>query len=255
LGLRIEDNVVVVDHASKEHLQTTVEGNPIADQIDALRVLSVFQRRFASAKRSRNRGEKLIGDNCPLIYALKGKDGLTVELCSIKALNASIPGIIEKIVGSIGSDFELIISMPSSSTLAAILGKRLSRAIGRPHSPTVFCKATNKQAMSLVATLVRNNPRSIPHDEEIAVRNVLKFLKSVESDPYTAKNVKPAIRKYFSPLVIAGIPANVAPDSRILLVDDLLSTGETFRSACRLLREAGFDGQHAAVTWFSRVRK
>jgi len=84
LGLRVENNVVVVDHAMNEHLLTTAEGNPSEDTVEELRVISVFQRRFNSAKLARKRDEKVIGDNCPLIYALKGKDGSCPgEWCSL----------------------------------------------------------------------------------------------------------------------------------------------------------------------------
>jgi len=255
LGLRVENNVVVVDHAMNEHLLTTAEGNPSEDTVEELRVISVFQRRFNSAKLARKRDEKVIGDNCPLIYALKGKDGLSVEFKSIKILNLSIPEIIGRIAQLLGNQLDLVASMPSSSPLAAILGRRLSRAVGRPHTSDLFTKATNAQASAQVSLAIETDRKAFTREEEVALKNVLKHLSRVPEEAYTAKNVRPAIRKYFEPLAMGALPQHIQNQSRILLVDDLLATGETLKAAHRLLSTAGLQGEHAGVTWFSRVKK
>lgn len=67
LGLVVKKNLVIVDHAVKEHLVTTVEGNPkISTTGDGLRVTSLFTRLKASAKGRRDRNQ--IGDNCQSVH-------------------------------------------------------------------------------------------------------------------------------------------------------------------------------------------
>lgn len=255
MGLRIVDNVVIVDHDVNEHLQTTAIGNPSIDWIDDLQVYAIFQRKFHSAKASRDRQARILGDNCPLIYALKGKDGLTVEFRSIKSLNDSIPTIINAVVDDLGESFDAVVPMPSSSPLSAILAKRLARASGRPLLGGMFSKSTNGVAMASVAGVLAENSRAFPKEDAVHVRNALKFLRSIEDEPYAAKNIKTQIRKYFLPLAINAIPPQLDAGTRLLLVDDLLATGETLRAAQSLLINSGIVGQHVAATWFSRVGK
>jgi hypothetical protein len=255
LGLRIENNVVIVDHSVNEHLETTVSNNPTTDWIDGLPVYGIFQRKFHSAKLSRGRRSKTLGDNCPLIYALKGKDDLTVEFSSIKSLNENIPTIIQNVLTSIGDNFDAVVAMPSSSPLSAILAKRLSRASGRPHFCDMFSKTTNAAAMANVTYLLNQSKHPFPKRDDVDVRNALQFLSRISHELYAAKNIKTHIRKYFTPLAINAVPAQLGADSRILLVDDLLATGETLRAAHAFLVTLGMQGPHVATTWFSKVGK
>lgn len=255
MGLRIVDNVVIVDHDVSEHLETTATGNPSIDWIEDLQVYAIFQRKFHSAKAARDRQSRVLGDNCPLIYALKGKDGLSVEFHSIKSLNDSIPTILKAVIDDLHEGFDAVVPMPSSSPLSAILAKRLARVSGRPLVGGMFSKTTNAVAMASVAGALAENSRALPKEDAVHVRNALKFLRTVENEPYAAKNIKTQIRKYFSPLEINAIPPQLGAEARLLLVDDLLATGETLRAAQALLVNSGIAGQHVAATWFSRVGK
>ncbi|TCR76686.1 hypothetical protein [Rhizobium sp. BK376] len=165
MGLRIEGNVVIVDHDITEHLATTAEGNPTRDDLDDFTVFSVFQRKRTSAKQARQRETRVLGDNCPLIYALKQRDGLSVGLSSIKLLNAHIPTILDAVVGHLEGQFDSIVPMPSSSPLALILAKRLSRLSKRPYFKGVFLKATNAQASAVVSAAIAEDPRAFERHE------------------------------------------------------------------------------------------
>lgn len=255
LGLLVSDNVVIVDHGVNEHMLTGVSGNPTEDRIDDLPVFSVFKRLFNSAKQSRDREQKLQGDNCPLIYALKGKDELAVRFSSIKSLNESIPAILSSITTQIDRHFDVILSMPSSSRLADILAKRISRMTGRPHIQNTFAKATNAQAMAHIADIRDSNPKNLSKKDASTLRNVLKVLRERPEELYTAKDVKTSVRKYFLPLVVAQLPSTFDDKTRVLLVDDLLSTGGTLICAHRLLVDSGVTSPHLCVTWFSRAGK
>ncbi len=255
MGLIIENNVVKVDHDVKDHLITGTTGNPTVDTVGGLAVYGVFRRQFNSAKLGRQRSEKVIGDNCPLIYALKGKDGLSVEFASIKKLNESLPTIFQAMAALLAPQFDVIVSMPSSSKLAFILGQRLARCTGKPHIPDLFVKSSNAQAYASVANSLIVAPRSVPRDDAVDIRNVLKFLQKDPDQAFAAKYVKPAIRSYFVPLALPATPPPLAAGARVLLVDDLLSSGQTLKCAERLLQLNGFAGPHLGATWFSKVGK
>lgn len=101
MGLVVQGNVVKVDHYNKEWLKTRPQGNPTKEEIDGLAVYSLFKRLLASAK-SRRKHRKIPGDNCPIIYALKGKDNLTTDISSIKKLRSSYDEIVRvKLIGLI----------------------------------------------------------------------------------------------------------------------------------------------------------
>ncbi|MDC7684384.1 phosphoribosyltransferase family protein [Asticcacaulis sp. BYS171W] len=246
---------MIVDHAVNGHLVTTVDGNPAFDKIDHLPIYSVFQRLFDSAKASRDRGQKVRGDNFPLIYALKGLDELTIPFSSLKRLNESIPGILAVIEAQLAGQVDVIAPMPSSSTLADMLACRLAYDMKLRYVPRLFSKATNAQAIADIAQVLENDPKSIPRGDEKTVRNVVQHLRDRPEEAFTSKSVQTSVRHYFTPLVLNAVPEDLAADSRFLLVDDLLSTGGTLISADKRLAEAGFGAPRQCVTWFSRAGK
>nr|WP_255461733.1 phosphoribosyltransferase family protein [Brucella anthropi] len=180
---------------------------------------------------------------------------LTIDFGSIKVLNQNIPPIVRNIINEIIDDFDVIVPMPSSSNLSAILAKRLSRASGRMIFSDVFAKSTNADAMASITKILDQNPRALPKTDAIDVNNAIKRLKSVDREPFFAKTVKTRIRKYFKPIVLNAVPADFHKNTRVLLVDDLLATGETLRAAQDILCQLGIRDQHSAVTWFSKVGK
>lgn len=73
MGLRLQGQHVIVDHGCQDWLLTRPEGNPVIEYVNGLKVYSIFKRQRLSGKNRRNRQQRQLGDNCPLIYALKGE--------------------------------------------------------------------------------------------------------------------------------------------------------------------------------------
>ena len=74
-----------------------------------MQVDSVYRRLKASGKASRDRQAKQIGDNCPLIYALKQSDGLWVSRSSIRQLKLHITWLVSELCRSLNVDVECIV--------------------------------------------------------------------------------------------------------------------------------------------------
>lgn len=255
MGLRIVDGEVIVDHAESDHLNTGIIGNPTQLQLRGLAIHCVFQRKHNSAKAARDRDTKVLGDNCPLIYALKGKDGLTVSRSSIKALNSNIPTLLDIIAGKIAGDVDVILPMPSSSDLANILARRLAKRGGLDFRSDVLVKASNLAASARAKSLTTPGNRTLSYKTANRLKAAIRALHASHSAPYSAKDVRTDLRQYFDPLRLAPNAPKFPAGTRLLLVDDLLATGETLMAAQNVIVATGLAAASNAVTWFGPVRE
>lgn len=259
MGLRIDTatNEVIVDHAATDHLYTTRLGNPVQSKLDDIEVFSVFRRKKASGSMRRDRSIRYLGDNCPLIYALKQQEGLWVSRSSIKILNQHIPFIISDVCNAVAGNVTCIVTIPSRYPLANILAKRISTNLNIPICGRVFRKSTffegSRRADALLKDRLGMMQAGLSRSDEQDLRNAVKAGMRQAAAPYSSKDVKTKLRGYFDPLrlVVGGQLPHA--DDRVLLVDDLLATGETLSAAATLLRTQGVLRVNHSVTWFSRV--
>lgn len=260
MGLKIDTttNEVIVDHAVQEHLHTTDNGNPVrGDVVGTMQVDSIFRRKKASGKMRRERNLKALGDNCPLIYALKQKQDLWVSRSSIKALNIYLPQILSEVCDALNGHVTCIVTIPSQHPLAGILAKRISRNLGIPVLEDVFRKSTFFQASRRANTLLSSKPAlkaaGVSLQDEKQLRNVMKRGMTQAASSYSSKDVGTRIREYFDPLRLTVGAALPSAQDQVLLVDDLMATGETLLSGADLLRAQGILHVNRSVTWFSKV--
>ncbi|WP_156875444.1 hypothetical protein [Phaeobacter inhibens] len=257
LILDLKTDEVIVDHTSKEHLHTTEKGNPVLSRLGPMQVHSVFRRLKASGKNRRNRSAKQIGDNCPLIYALKGSENLWVSRHSIKQLNTYIPLIISTICDALEGDVDCIVLIPSRHPLAKMLASRLGKAIGIPVHEHIFRKATFFEASTRVRALLSNKANiigaGVSPDDEKRLRRIVKVGMQQAAAPYSAKDIGTSLRQHFDPLKFRGGTSPLGTEDRVLFVDDLLATGETLLAAHDLLYVPGEQTSSRAATWFSKV--
>jgi len=251
VGLRIVDGVVIVDHDSNEHLHTTRNGNPTDVLLGDLTVHSVYKRLKTSAKHARDRSQKVLGDNCPLIYAVKGNDGLSTTLSSTKLLLEHAPHIISDICLRIDCEVDGIVAMPSSFPLANWLARRVSRETGLQIFDDVFRKSSKAEAANRAEGLVGPPIEGLSKYNMKQLKNAVKASRKSAHEAYSAKTVKTGVRHYFDPLQWQGL--NCPANHRLLLVDDLLASGSTFDAASSMLIDRGWPSPSHAVTWFSAV--
>lgn len=242
MGLVVLENLVTVDHAVKDLLVTTVEGNPKISATECgLQVTSIFTRLKASAKSRRDRDR--VGDNCHMLYALKQKDGLVTNFSSICLLVESGRQILGELARHVSVD--TVVYMPSGYSLSKIMGKRCAQAFGAQLVEGVFRKTTKLEAYAMLTRAERNGDISPTDKRSLDFR----LKKSVG---FSLKDIPVPFRPFFNPLHLnPAFQGGVR--GRVLLVDDLLASGQTLSVAAALIR--GMPGVTAvsAVCMFSDV--
>lgn len=221
--------LVSVDHDINDFAETTIVRNPSFAKMKAnpdMGVYSVFIRR-ARKQASKTQGNtRLIGDNCPFIYAVKRKTpGLHVNFKTIRDLVAPLNQILDKFVEQQhqnGIVYDLIVPMPSSHRIADILATRLSRKTGVPICNGLFRKSTANDVADMV-----NTDRDMPHNAKLNIFSAIQ-LATTEQRPFSLGDVKTEFRHYIRPLSLSG---DIGNDQNILLVDDLFASGKTLMTA------------------------
>ena len=207
--------VVTFNPQHQQRVITDPVRKPPVQSFGKLEVVSIFARR-----RVRHDSH----DGNPLIYALKGKFGYTMPYRSFRDIYDCVSLILPQSLE--GIEFDVIVSLPSSSKVAAIFAKRASRCGGR--CPIVSCldKAT-------FGEVLKSAPP--PEDVERRFRAAYKSQHHVlqKENPahiFQMKHVKLPFRPYFTP-VIANHHGNEIKGHRVLLVDDILGSGTSIAQA------------------------
>ena len=222
-----ESGFVGVDHSIKNFGDTTVQTNPTkARTACGLVVHSVFLRQSNRASKSD------VGDNCPMIYALKGKQGLYTTKRQIHILNQSFAVILANFVTE--NCYNYIIPMPSSSNISKILANRVKRSIKHSILLDLFKKISVLDAANQI-----NMSVDLEYADKAALRMAIKRQKNTvgELGEFSLKEVKTPLRKFISPVVIHDhkeLPVFTGTP-KFLLVDDLFSTGTTLLAAKRAI--------------------
>ncbi len=242
MGLVVENHLVTVDHSVKEHLVTTVDGNPkISTTECGLRVVSVFTRIKASAKG--RRGRQQVGDNCHMLYALKRKDGLVTNLASVRLLAESGHQILSLIAEQMSAD--IVVYMPSGYSLSKIMAKRCAGVFTAQLVSGVFRKTTKLEAYEMLRRADLNGDISTTEKQSLDYR-----LK--KSDGFSLKNIPVSYRHLFTPLCLdPGFRGGI--HGKVVLVDDLLASGRTLSVAANLIRQMPEVTSVEAVCLFSDV--
>lgn len=239
----MEGDLVTVDHSVKEHLITTVEGNPKLKALECgLQVTSIFTRLRASAKIRRDRSQPQPGDNCHILYALKQKDGLVTTHTSVRLLVKSGRQILEHMSHQIGAD--TVIYMPSGYSLSRIIGQRCAKAFGAELVDKVFRKASKLEAYEALTHAEKNGLISTSEKRK------LDFRLKKTPDVFSLKDIPVQHRHLFRPLHLIS-HARKDVQGHVVLVDDLLASGQTLSVAAELIREMEGVTSVQAVSLFS----
>lgn len=173
-------------------------------------------------RRSRDRP---VGDNCPMLYAMKKTDSLVVHDEIVEKLYAYTEKLIRS--HSFPDKFDLIIIMPSKHNIAICLADILKKVLDIP----IKADFLQKNSVDNVIKEINEN-KSISHSDKQSLLSALKKCNGVLS----VKNVKLSLRKYIP--IFKGRRVSISPSIKhILLVDDISSSGSTFEYAAKLIQK------------------
>lgn len=247
MGLRINGLHVQVDHTHNRLLHTGRAGNPVIQKIPhnkpSLTVYSTFQRLKAPAATKNHK--KSHGDNCPLLYALKGKDNLKTTLSDIKLLLLHFDAILDDIMNKT-QKYDAVIVMPSSHAISKIYATRLARKYQCDLLDNIFQKITVADAQKMLEM----TDLASPHKRSIDSK--LKKQAANGQTNFSLKDIPINFRPHFPPLTMTA-EQSINDYKKILLADDLLSTGTTLLTGKNLILNCVPDASIDASCLFSAV--
>lgn len=235
MGIDIINNVVHVTDKHNKLLNINIKNKPVKKNIENLLVYSIFER-YKSPRKS-------IGDSCPLLYALKEKHNLTTNIMSIKLLISNFYKILEKVP----NNYDIIIPMPSNHKIVNVLTNKICKY--NSSSQVLMEFFVKKRLIELEQEI---NCLSIDKKEKNILLNRLKLQKKEGNNTISLKSIPNNLRFYLNPLVVNNKTV-ILTNKRILLIDDLLSTGTTLKSAKILLESQYSTINIDALTLFSSI--
>lgn len=237
---------VRVNHSHNRYGLTTPEGNPAFLQLDGLKITSIFSR----TKGRRDRTEP--GDNCPMLYALKGLHNLRTRHSDIRLLRASFLSILasfkEQTVG-----WDSLFPLPSSSKLTSLFASKVQKQTGMGQCyPTALRKITAEQVLLQLDTMneIRSQDRANLRQE--VKRFIRNYSAHTDFQMKFVKNVK--LRRYINPLSWGILPIDTAPPRGILLIDDMVTSGTSLLRAAAVIKERFPLADIQALTLFGSSR-
>lgn len=206
-------------------LDTSTENKPHRQKVGSLAVASIFRRRKA-------RGGD--GDGNPFIYALKGLKRYSITDDQLWAFRPNFLTTLSAYMAE--APYDKIAPLPSSKPIARYVAKKAGRY--QPEALLENQLFLKRSATEVLAELeAKYADDVIPRKIKGEAAALIGTLRKSQNGSFSMKNVDQRLRDYIEPLVLA--PGAPVAGHRILLVDDLLSSGATLRTAHRLLTEAG----------------
>lgn len=238
MGIDVSAAGVVTFNDAHEQRIVTDPLRPMATHhLGPVPVVSIFKRR---------RVKHDTGDGNPLIFALKGKKGFTiprrdfVEIYSRAATR--LPAALDEV-----PDFDVVIPLPSSSNVAAILARRVVRL--RPGAALLECLEKASVAHVLAMSPA---PASLPARVRKPYKRVLSTLQGLpRNSAVEMKRVPLQVRPYINP-IIAGPTVARCGGLRVLLVDDIFGSGASLEGAISAMMPSA-PASLCGLTFLSRL--
>jgi len=226
VGLNIApDKAVSFDDSHQLRVDTSLETNPRREKIGGIDVTHIFRR---------NRTGDLDRDGNPLIYALKGMRSYSIS----DTEKAQFIDRATELCRSIDYiDADVIVAVPSSKSFCAEFSQTVSTALGIEIFDEPFLVKSTigdalqraKQSKSVIKN--RNTKRS--YNKQMAT-----WEKMGPNHFVSMKEIDTKIRGYFQPFALSHVPECLI-GKRVLLVDDLMSSGTSMRTCSNLLTDNG----------------
>lgn len=193
---------------------------------------------------ARNSGLGGHSDGNPLIYALKGINGYHIDESQKTILSNLIIRMVPLCFQP--EDFDCIVSVPSSSTVSPSLSQCASRLLGiEMLGAEILGKISNAEAyeMLLGRRAAFANSRDKREFNDLYER--LRLLPPGGS--FKLKDVSVRLRSIFQPIKIMDPSIGYVSGKRVLIVDDVLATGQSLISAAAAITSLGAKGTAGMV--------
>lgn len=234
MGLKIESNGEIILDDRHTNYCDTVESRSFSNTQSKCTTPLVVHSLF---KRRQHRTNDKRGDNCPIIYCLKGDSELYMSEETLALFETKKLAILSRFCSQMLQNnifFDWIVPMPSRHDIANQLSKDVVESLTSLNlgfkgclKEDLFSKLSNEDVsyILLESSISQNN--NIPHRVFQNIKSALKQSES-EGELFSIGKVKPKFRSFLPPLKL-----NMAiPDGkRVLLVDDVCSSGHTLISA------------------------
>ncbi|HCF3841121.1 TPA: phosphoribosyltransferase [Pseudomonas aeruginosa] len=215
-----------------------MEKKPHRQMNGELEVYSIFRRRKA-------RGND--GDGNPFIYALKGLNRYSISKEELWRFRPNYRRILGDFMGR--EPHDRIVPMPSSKPIARYVARTAKRCQQESQlDVSLFRKRTMGEVLPEIEAKLGSG--EIPEKFHRDTKQLLSVLSKSPASEFSMKHVPQTLRGFVSPLALNN-DIDVT-DAKILLVDDLLSSGTTLRTAHELLMSAGASSV-SALCLLSRV--
>ena len=228
MGLNIApDNTVSFDDSHQLRVDTSRETNPRRETAGNIDVTHVFRR---------NRTGDPDRDGNPLIYALK-------EMKSYSISNIEKARFMDRATELCRSidyiDADMIVAVHSSKPFCLEFSRIASNALRLTvfHEPFIM-KMTIGDALERAK---HSKPEILNRYTKRAYNRQLATWGKMGSDNLVSmKEIDTKIRRYFRPFALSRVPEHLI-GKRVLLVDDLMSSGTSMRTCANLLIDKGIE--------------
>lgn len=241
MGIDVSNNKEVTFNRHHQNLlDTSVEKNPVFTKINGVSVRSVYRRRKSNNQKN---------DGNPLIYAMKQKHGYTISTREVMKFLDSFYLILEKALD--GFEADIIVPLPSSHKINTIFSRRINRVLKNAEIRSgLFVKKTTSEVVKEL-DLERISSKSVKREAQKLINDLSK---TPENSAFSMKDVSNhRVRKLINPLRFSGEEASIDPKAKILLVDDLLASGSSMKSAFNALNSKNKIKEVEGLCLFSRL--
>lgn len=236
MGINVTgDKKVSFDSSHERFVVTGNEKNPTQIKFNGMQVSFVFRRIMSKSRTN---------DGNPLIYAFKGLQGYTITSREVGKFIPDFRIILRKILSD--THYDLVLPMPSKHGISSILAKRVLKHQRTGEVKKDFIrKKTNGEVLAELKGIASKKH----HKEIIALRKKLET--EAAGHTFSMKDVHKSLRSMISPMTSSHI--STVGITKVLLVDDLMSSGSTLKSAYHVVKGACPDAQIDALCLLSHV--
>lgn len=230
--------LVTLNDNHEKRVVTAVKLNPARQSVGDIPVMSVFRRtKTGDAERDGN----------PLIYALKGLNGYGIlPYWQTRIMNRACDIIIN--IEELKA-FDEIIVVPSSNGFCAAFATLVSNMLGLPILQGAFIQ---KKTVGQMLAGFDGIPNTVRKQDRKEFGAQLKQWQELRPGTMVSmKLISPAIRRYLDPFTITANGVPDLTDRKVLIVDDLLSSGASISSISNLLKAQG--ATVGALCFLSRI--